>query len=632
MARKFLGATAGILIPAGAGASKVLTSDASGNGTWQTAAAGGGLTGWVDVTKFAGTPVLSSNTAAQNITAINAILAASPAGSTIYFPGGSYNFNAAWTMPAAKQFTFQGQGMGLSGGNTLLLWTSNVAATWIVLASSTFYYHFRDLNFVSSGVTQTAGAVVDVNGNATTNFTNCTFSGLSGGLLNDVLVGTATGFNQSWNTTVISNCIMNSYKGRGIFIDSAAASLVVSNCVIQGQWGPTTGTPASAMALAGIEAGNCGALQINDCDILGNINNLLMDPGAGKVCASVFCTNTYFDNSGGSCVKVAGAGATVRARFDTCSFTTAGTNFTTAGTALTAFEIAGTFAFTATAGQGINLINCNILNTFATTGTTNALLVTGAADFSVAYSNIAAYTNGLNVTPIATANTTKFNFSNNTVGVAGGYSGVTTGVLVNAGAVSYKTYTISDNDFNGCTTAITDNGTIAGLGGNKQINNNAGTALNLRTNLAQGATYTTTEIIMGRVWCEPNSIKVGTLIRAQIISGISATGTTTARIRIGTTGGNTDAAVVTVGPGTASGAAAAVNVNMLTCVNVIGASATHLGSGTVANAAVASVTNPAPVATGTFNTAVGNWISVGVLCSAGTSTLRAGILEVLSPS
>lgn len=630
MSRTFLN---GITDPRSPGVGKVYTSDASGNGAWATPAAGGGLSRWVDVTTFAGTPVLTTNTAAQNITAINAILAATAAGSTIYFPGGTYNFNAAWTMPASKQFVFQGQTMGVSGGNTLLAWTSNVAATWIVLASSTFYYHFRDLNFVSSGVTQTAGAVIDVNGNATTNFTNCTFGGLGGGFLFDCLVGTTTGFNNSWNTTVVANCIMNNYKSRGIFIDSAAASLVVSNCVIQGQWGTTTGTPASAQALAGVQANNCGALQINDCDILGNINNLLMSPAVGQVNASLFCTNTYFDNSGGSCIKITGAGATVRARFDTCSFTTAGTNYTTAGTNLSAFEIAGTFAFTATAGQGINLINCNILNTFGTTGTTNALLVTNAADFSVAYCNIANWTNGLNVTPIATLNVTKFNFTNNACGTAGGYTGLTTGVLVNSGS-AFKTYTITDNDFSGCTTCVTDNGIIALGGGQKNISQNIGmwNASRAITALVTAQAVTTTDTIIAQVWLPAGGAVVGTAFRLILLGSVSAAATLTARVHWGTAGSTTDATIVSLAP--VYTAVAGVKVEFDLGLAVIGASGTIRYQGqcfvTTIVPTATSQTNTTGTVVGTpINTTVGSWLSLSCSISAGTFTASYAIIEPL---
>lgn len=428
-----------------------------------TASFAAGLTGWVDVTKFPGTPVLPGNTAAQNITAINAILAASGAGNTIYFPGGTYSFNAAWTMPAAKQFTFQGQGPGLSGGNTLLQWTSNVAGTWITLAGSTFYYYFRDLTFVSTGVAQTAGAVVDVNGNATTNFYNCHFTGLSGGTLNDVLVGTNTGFGQSWNTSVISDCVMNSYKGRGIFIDSAGASLTVANSVIQGAWGPSsagifTGAPGlTTQAAAGIQANNCGALQVNDCDVLGNVNNLLLSPAVGQVNASCFVTNTYFDSSGGSCFKIAGAGATVRVRFDTCSFTTAGTNYSTPGSGFSAIENAGTFVFAA-GGQSVAFTNCNILNTFATAGATNGVLISGTwADWYFTNCNVAAWTTGMSLTPNGT-NISMMKVGFGAVGPSAGYGANNTGFIVGAG--SYKGLQIQGVSAHGNTSSNLTLGTV----------------------------------------------------------------------------------------------------------------------------------------------------------------------------
>lgn len=646
MSRTFLN---GITDPRSPGVGKVYTSDASGNGGWAAAASGGGLTGWVDVTTFPSTPVLTTNTGAQNVTAINAILAASSNGSTIYIPHGIYQFNAAWTMPTNKAFTFQGQGSNRAGNPgtafTEIQLTAALATAFIALAN-VWYTNFRNLCF-TAGVTQSAGgSCVDVGNNVGTNFIDCSFQSPNTTLApttfwQDVLVGTST---NSWNQAVISGCNFSAFKGRGVLCDGTGSSLVISNSVIQGNWGGFTGTPAANSATACIEGLNVGALQINDCDILGAINNLLLDPGAGKVCASVFCTNTYFDNSAGSCIKIAGAGATVRARFDTCSFTTAGTNYSTPGTALSAFEIAGSFAFTATAGQGLNIINCNFLNTFGTTGTTNGLLVTNAADFSVAYSNFAGWTNGLQVTPIATLNVTKFNFTNNVVGTAGGYSGITTGVLVNSGS-AYKTYTIIDNDFNGCTTPVSDSGSTAISGGSKYISNNAGGADGLRaaagwpgqsgTVAALGSTFTTTEVILAQVWAPANTLKVGTLIRAQSIVGLSATATTnTYRIHIGTVGSAAgDPSLIAVGP-SPSTASAAQHANLLTCVNAVGAAATHIGSGSIAVGILATTTTPTPVATSTFNSTVGNWVTFTAINTAGATgtTVRAAFLEVISPS
>lgn len=418
-----------------------------------------GLTGtnsgdvWLNVTSNPYGTVTTAQTAAQNVTGINAILSGAPAGSTIYFPGGTYNFNAAWTMPS-KQFVFQGQGANLSGGYTILAWTSNVAGDLITIATSQWYTQFRDITFVSAGVTQSAGAVINVNGNVATNIYRCTFSATGGGFLFDCLSGAGGNGSNSWNTAIVADCVFNNYKNRGIFINSSGSSLIVENCVIQGQWGGTGGTPAAAQAVAGIEGRFVGALQIVATDILGNINNLLMDPvlASSEVCASVFCTNTYFDNAGGSCIKVAGTGATVRAIFAGCSFTTAGTNFTTPGTNLSAVEIGGSFAFAA-GGQSISFTDCNILNTFGTTGTSNGVTYTGTSgDTYFTGCKIAGWTNGFNIAASGT-NLTNVKILGGAVGPAGGYGANTTGFNVAAGA--YKGLQILNVNAHGNTTNLT---------------------------------------------------------------------------------------------------------------------------------------------------------------------------------
>lgn len=414
-----------------------------------------GLSRWIDVTKQA-LPVLTTNTAAQNITAINAILAAADTGSTIYIPGGTYNFNAAWTMPS-KQFVFQGQGSNLTGGYTILAWTSNVAGNFITLANSIWYSQFRDLNFVSAGVTQTAGAVVDINGNAGTNFFNCSFSATGGGFLFDVLKGDKVGTgiqDQSWNSAVISGCAINSFKGKAIFVNSAASSLVVEKCVINGAWGGFTGSPAALQATAGIEGRWVGALQVIACDILGCVNNLLLDPvsASSEVCASVVVTNCYFDNAGGSCVKITGTGSTVRCRFTACYFTTAGTNYSTPGTGLSAIEINGTATYAA-GGQSIAFTDCNIYDTFSTAGTANGVLIAGNwADVYFNGCNVSGWTNGYNVTPTA-GNISNLKVTGGACGPSGGLGLNAVGFLIGAGA--YKGLQIQSCNAAGNTTNLT---------------------------------------------------------------------------------------------------------------------------------------------------------------------------------
>jgi hypothetical protein len=408
----------------------------------------GAQTGWIDVT-LAATPYLTTNTAAQNITAMNAILAAAPAGSTIYIPGGTYQNNAAWTMPA-KQFTFQGQGFSQTGGNTILQWTSNVGGDIITLATNTWYYQFNNLTFTTT-VNQTAGAVININGNVSTNFYNVS-TATAGGFFNHCLYGAAGGLNQSWNTANINNCTLSGYKGVGVYVDSAAASLVISNTVIQGAWGGFTGAAASLQATAGVQALNSGAVQLLGCDILGNINNVLLNPAVGQVNASFFCANTYFDNAAGSCFKIAGAGATVRVVFTGCSFTTAGTNYSTPGSGFSAIEITGSFAFTA-GGQSISFTDCNIFNTFATAATTNGVLISGTwADVYFSGCKVAGWTNGFNVTPSGT-NICNLKVTTGAVGPSGGYGANTTGFNIVGG--SYKGLQIQQVNAHGNTTNLT---------------------------------------------------------------------------------------------------------------------------------------------------------------------------------
>lgn len=383
---------------------------------------------WIDVTANTVALVLTTNTAAQNVTAINAILAAAPAGSTIYFPGGTYNFNAAWAIPA-KQFVFQGTGSGLSGGYTILAWTSVVGGDFITLQNLIWYTEFQNLTFVSSGVAQTAGAVININGNAFIKIGSCSFGGLGGGTLFNLMSGPANNTSlplsdNSWNQAVISNCVGSAYKGVAIFVNARGSSLVIENSTFNGQWGTT-----SQCATAGIEGRWVGALQTVACDFIGHVNNLLMDPvtANSEVCASVQLTNTYFDFSLGSCIKISGTGATVRFKADTCTFTTSN-----AGAGFAAVELAGSFVYPA-GGQDLAFVNCNLYNTFGTTGATTGVLITNAADVSFTNCKVAGWNVGYSLAAMA-GNKTNVQVIGGTVGPSGGFGLNTTGFLIAAGA------------------------------------------------------------------------------------------------------------------------------------------------------------------------------------------------------
>lgn len=501
---------------------------------------------YIDVTANPTALVLTSNTGAQNVTAINAILAAASSGSTIFFPPGEYSFNAAWTWPS-KFFYILGQGQNRSGGDSELKWTSNVAGSLITLTDGFWYSRFTNITF-STTVDQTAGYAVQCGNNVGIIFERCSWQS-AGGFFNNC-IGFDSGAN-SGNSCFIEKCIVGGFKGTGVRVSSNGTSVVISNTQVLGQWGPSTSTPASAMAAAGISGGWVGALQINDCDVIGCINNLLLNPvtASSEVCASVFCTNTYFDNSGGSCIKITGTGATVRCRFDTCSFTTAGTNFTTAGTNLSAVEMNPSFAY-GVGGTGIDFVNCNVFNTFATTGTTNGFLISGIADFSIGNNRVSGWTNGINVTPMATAGRTQCQINNNTIGPAGGIAANATGILLNAGAAAYGDMVVESNILSGNTTApITDNST-ATTTNQKSVQQNPGTLAGALTALASGGgsvlanagrgavTSTTVETFLATYRVPANAVNVGDVI--QITALVQATGTGTGsftgRVRCGTAG------------------------------------------------------------------------------------------------
>lgn len=594
----------------------------------------GGLNGWFDVTSYG---VLTTNTAAQNITAINLLLGTTaPNGSTIYFPGGIYLFNAAWTMPN-KMFTFQGQGSNRAGSPatafTDLRWNANVAGHLIPLAGSgnAWYTQFRDLTFTAITADQASGSVVNINGNVGVNFLNCAFQS-AGTFFFDVISYDGGSGSNSANSTVVQNCNIQGFKNNGIRVNAAGSSLVVSNTVIQGQWGTST-----QVAAAGISGGFVGALQVIGCDLIGATNNMLLNPilANSEVAASVFVSNTYMDNSFGSCLKITGTGATVRCRFDTCSFTTSN-----ATTALSAVEMSSSFAYTAS-GQGIDFVNCNILNTFATTGTTNGFLISGTADFSISNSRVAGWTNGVQVTPIATAGRTQPIIANNTIGPAGGYPGNTTGVLLNVGGAAYGNIIVMDNNVAGNTTApISDAATVTAPN-QKVIKDNTGAVVSggIFTATANSVSSGTAEIlfsptISGSI--PANSLRVGSTLRVKLHANQSAAGTVTIKLRFGTLGTVAgDTALFTTPPAVTTVGTTEPVVFEATCtVRAVGASGSILANGflmghTAATTAVFADTNQSAAVT--VATTAATFLTATVTASAGVLTVYNATIEVINP-
>jgi hypothetical protein len=397
-----------------------------------------GLNGVIDVTQQGTNSVLPGNTGAANNTALAAIMSAAASGSVLYFPGNFYPFASNISVPG-KVFVFQGALGGVNGNLTGFEWTSNVAGDLITLTSANYYTQFRDILFTTS-VAQTTGSVVNTNGNAYINFYRCAFSGLSSSntLFNCINYNGSAG----GEISVISDCTFTNFTGTAIIGGCNLQTFVIHGTTINGGLSSTTG------AVCGVNITLGGAVQINDSDVIGCQNNLLINPTTGNVVASVFVMNTYFDNAFGSCIKITGAGATVRSKFTGCSFTVAANQ-----TGVSAFECSTTVAAGA---QGMDIVNCNVLNTFGA-ASCNGFNITGGADYSIQACNVAGWATGLNLTPNPTAGSTIARIQNNVIGTSGGYGVNTVGILLNAGSVAYGALEIQNNDCAGSTTPLTNN-------------------------------------------------------------------------------------------------------------------------------------------------------------------------------
>lgn len=427
-----------------------------------------GVNGVIDVTivgTYVDNAVLPGNSAADNTTFLQEIIDAAPSGYIIWFPGGFYNFSGKITV-GAKALRFQGAFSGISGGLSALIWTANVGDNLIQLTDGNWYSSFQDLTFLNNGTTQSAGAVLFMGSNAFTNVINCTFGALSGQLNTCI---NYTGAN-SGIISIVSYCGFTGFNGTGIYQGGNLGTIIVTECTMNG---------AQDTSTVGINVHIGGAMIISDCDIIGCNNNLLIDPVVDTVVASVYVVNTYFDSSQGSCVKISGAGATVRCKFSGSQFTTAATASPNNGV-----EVNSTYAY-GTLGMGLDFINCNVLNTFSTGAPTTpsgtGFNITGAADFSIINCNTALWTVGIDITPAGSAGMTQPMITNNSIGPCGGYGANTTGIRLNNGAVAYGPIKITQNVIQGNTNDITDSITTMApvLPNEKDIRDNLGTGKNL---------------------------------------------------------------------------------------------------------------------------------------------------------
>lgn len=502
----------------------------------------GGLEGWFNVKDYG----LKGDDSTDNLSAINTMLASLSNGSVVYFPPGTYRVSGAIN-PGAKFFRFAGAGYFAS-----VVKTTSATADLFALTDGNWYSQWEDLGFTST-VNKTAGSMINTGtasggGNVATHVRRCNFTNAGGGTY--IFNGITFNGTQAANQTFVEDCLFTNFSNFGISLvcntstNLTAASLVINSCVMNGTLsGGTSG------AVAGVQVTQTGALQIDNSDIIGCTNDLLMNPATGSPAQgvfSVYATNTYFDDAFGSCIKLTGTGNMQRNKFVSCSFTTA------PGSAFSAFEVSSSGTLLAT---GLDILNCNILNTFGTTGTTNGIIATGITDINILGNNIAGWTNGIQITPSTPAGGTKVYIRQNIIGASGNIAANATGVLLNAGSFTYGQVYVAGNAFIGNTTAqITDNSAVAATTGQKQIYDNMGVpngniVINRQT-IAIATTY-----VAGLV-LPANSLRVGNHFRITLnFSNPATAATITVLVKYGTLATTGDATIHTAGAFTGTTAA-----------------------------------------------------------------------------
>lgn len=166
-------------------------------------------------------------------------------------------------------------------------------------------------------------------------------------------------------------------------------------------------------------------------------------------------------------------------------------------------------------------------------------------------------------------------------------------------------------------------------GASKNINNNTGGAAGLQASFAGAQALSATEFAVLQIPLPANSVKVGTVFRFQITGSSIVTVTTTARVHVGPLGTTADPQVVTTAA-SAAGIAGGLVVSGAIAITVVGGTAA--GNGAIQITTGTTTGAPTITATGTFNSVVANFVTVGLLCSAAGHTVRAGTLDIISPS
>lgn len=368
--------------------------------------------------------VSTSNTAAQNTTAIElAMTDASATGTVLLFPGGTIPVNnlAAVT----KGICFQGLGIG----STIL---SIAQTTGDFLTVSSFNVSIRDMEITSS-VTRTSGAHVKLTTNLSASFE------MTNVFLRNWFIGID---NAGSNSAMVSHVTIHTPSTAagaiGVRLNNAAVLATVFHGMVVNGGGGTNVT--------GFQISACGDVEIIGSTVISCLYALDMSPASGSVTAVKVATCNLDASTVASSIGVriapSGTGSVGRCSFD-------GVEILGFATGSHGFHITNT-------GTGIiddiTIRGPEIL----TMGGSGINLAAGAKHVWVDGGVISACTgNGVSVA----ADVTEFAIRGMRIGpMSVFYAGNANGIIIAAGASDF--YTVTDNDLRGNTTAaFTDGGT-----------------------------------------------------------------------------------------------------------------------------------------------------------------------------
>ena len=550
---------------------------------------------WFDVTRYGISP---ANTAAQNVTAWNALYAALPVNCTVYFPSGTYDFNAELTLNRNLQMMIRGDGKSRT-----ILRTTSTTANLFYLSISAYYYSFEELGF-NATVTKTAGAMIGTNSaagdNALMDIRRCEF--------NNYFIGIALDGVGAGNVGTISECVLGNPAGAGatgVRYNGDNINAMMTNCTINHR-------PGSAGLGFCIDIVRSGAIQFVGCDFIGGVNTLRVAPGSGQTVSALYFANCFFDQAGSKTVLFGGAGAVSRVKFVQCGIT----NGNVAGSVALSVEGTGTGT---QIPEALDFELCDFYNAFAGLSSTGAS-ITGCRGIDFNNCRVSGFTVGIDITPYSANGTTNFNISGNTIGPTENFPGNGTGLRINAGSFQYAASLLLGNDLSGNTTAnLVNGGTFSPP---LVIRDNLGLVTPPVPAIANSSAIATTETVIHQIAIPANSLQVGTTIK--FFAAGSATGgtgnTIIARMRAGTAGTIADTQVATTAAAAITATTAFQLEGFLT-VRSIGAGGTLIGQVRTVGEALATANRVSnQVATVTINTTVANFLSFTFLGGGTTPT------------